>query len=113
MTSWLHGSTTASSGTNVPDRAISVVFFLICLEGIMGGLGYTMTFFHISHDDHDAEPEQYSRVAQVDEMGTVEHMASSETAARRKAIKEFRMAAAGAADSLGKPSMRLRTAVGH
>lgn len=73
----------------------------------MGGLGYTMTFFHISHDDLNAPPEQYSRIGQVDETTAAGEMLSSEMLARRKAIKEFRMAAAGAADSLGELRIRL------
>lgn len=69
-----------------------------------------MTFFHISHDDEqNAPPEEYSRIAQVDETDTVGGMLSSEMLARRKAIKEFRMAAAGAADSLGE--LRLPLAI--
>lgn len=67
----------------------------------MGGLGYTMTFFHIGHDGDNPVPQQYSRVAQGDETIAMEEMVSSEMLARSKAIKEFRMAAAGAADSLG------------
>lgn len=53
-------------------HAITATFILICLEGLMGGTAYCMTFYHVGRDG--------------DEQGT------------RRA---FKMGAVGAADSLG------------
>ncbi|GHJ86734.1 hypothetical protein NliqN6_3136 [Naganishia liquefaciens] len=97
------GAMNMSSRTHVTDRAISVVFLLICLEGLMGGLGYCHTFYHIGHEgeDEDDVVQEYSRIAQAgDDHETAETLAS-DVLARRKTVKEFRMGAAGAADSLG------------
>lgn len=62
------------------DRAITVVFLLVCVEGLMGGLAYCMTFYHVGREesgDQDMDQEQ------------------------RRAEREFRMGACGSADSLG------------
>ncbi|KAJ9094478.1 hypothetical protein QFC21_006017 [Naganishia friedmannii] len=112
---WLHNTTTSTIPTGgaeqqIPtDRAISVVFALICLEGLMGGTGYCMTYYHIGREDDHDHGEQvhgYERVAengqQVDDESALHDSGSTAgEKAKRKARKEFRMAAAGAADSLG------------
>lgn len=90
----------STSRKHVTDRAISVVFLLICLEGLMGGLGYCHTFYHIGHEGEDDGVQEYSRLAQVGNDHASETVALDDLG-RRKAIKEFRMGAAGAADSLG------------
>lgn len=108
---WLFGNGGASKTSmfrkHVTDRAITVVFLLICLEGLMGGLGYCHTFYHIGHDGDDDPVQEYSRLAQVGDDHLSDDVVALEALARRKAVKEFRMGAAGAADSLGK-STRLR-----
>lgn len=63
------------------DRAITLVFLLICLEGTCGGLAYVNTFFHVGREgDADAEHE--------------------DTKARME--REFRIGVTGAADSCGE-----------
>jgi battenin len=103
---WLLGKGSASEATtfrkHITDRAITVVFLLICLEGLMGGLGYCHTFYHIGHDGDDEPVQEYSRLAQVGDDHLSDDIVALEALARRKAVKEFRMGAAGAADSLGK-----------
>lgn len=93
------------------DRAISVVFLLVCLEGLMGGTGYCMTYYHIGRegdeqgreDGHHHAVNEYERVAAgAHAEFTSGESHSAEQRAKRKARKEFRIAAAGAADSLGE-----------
>jgi hypothetical protein len=66
----------ASEGS---DRAITIVFFLICVEGLMGGAAYCMTFYHVGREG-DEEPNER----------------------KRKVQKAFRMGACGSADSFGE-----------
>lgn len=75
------GSSSAAAATPGADRAITVVFLLICLEGLMGGTAYCMSFYHVGREGDD-EPD----------------------AGRRKVEKAFRIGAVGAADSLGGSS---------
>lgn len=107
MFGWLFGSRTGDGAASiarehVTDRAISVVFLLICLEGLMGGLGYCHTFYHIGHEGEDDGVQEYSRLPQVVGDDHESDTLASDVLARRKAVKEFRMGAAGAADSLGE-----------
>ncbi|KAJ9098490.1 hypothetical protein QFC19_006357 [Naganishia cerealis] len=81
----------------------SLTFFLLtCLEGLMGGIGYCMTFYHVAREGEDGHLHNYSRLADGQAESTPENLHSAENKARSKARKEFRIAAAGAADSLGK-----------
>jgi battenin len=64
------------------DRSITIVFFLICLEGLCGGSAYVNTFYHVGREGEDGEEE-------------------GEAGAKRKMEKEFRIGATGASDSLG------------
>ncbi|WVF65413.1 protein BTN1 [Kwoniella sp. CBS 6097] len=64
------------------DHTIGIVFLLICIEGLCGGLGYVNTFYHVARegeDDGDAIGEEGK--------GAME--------------REFRIGAVGAADSTG------------
>ncbi|WVR08926.1 hypothetical protein IAU60_005985 [Kwoniella sp. DSM 27419] len=62
------------------DRTITIVFLLICLEGLCGGLAYVNTFYHVAREgEEDASG--------ADEKAGME--------------REFRMGAVGAADSTG------------
>jgi len=65
--------------TEGSDRAITIVFFLICVEGLMGGAAYCMTFWHVGREG-DEEPNER----------------------KRKVQKAFRMGACGSADSFGE-----------
>jgi hypothetical protein len=70
---------TIGMATTGSDRAITIVFLLICLEGLMGGSAYCMTFYHVGREG-DEQPD----------------------AAKRKVEKAFRMGACGSADSFGE-----------
>ncbi|OCF35698.1 protein BTN1 [Kwoniella heveanensis BCC8398] len=64
------------------DRTIGMVFLLICIEGLCGGLGYVNTFYHVARegeDENDGPGEEGK--------GAME--------------REFRIGAVGAADSTG------------
>jgi battenin len=84
---WItHPFTTNTAGHRVEtigmggsDRAITIVFLLICLEGLMGGAAYCMTFYHVGREG-DEEPDN----------------------AKRRVQKAFRMGACGSADSFGE-----------
>jgi battenin len=65
------------------DRSITIVFFLMCLEGLCGGRAYVNTFYWVGREGEDGEDE-------------------GEEGAKRKMEKEFRIGATGASDSLGK-----------
>jgi battenin len=64
------------------DRSITVVFLLMCLEGMCGGSAYVNTFYWVGREGEDGEDE-------------------GEEGAKRKMEKEFRIGATGASDSLG------------
>lgn len=68
----------------------------------MGGFGYCHTYYHIGHDGEDDVVQEYSRLAQNGDDHLSDDVVAWEVLARRKAVKEFRMGAAGAADSLGE-----------
>jgi hypothetical protein len=77
----------------------------------MGGTGYCMTYYHIGRegdeqgreDGHHHAVNEYERVAAgAHAEFTSGESHSAEQRAKRKARKEFRIAAAGAADSLGE-----------
>ncbi|WVO15553.1 protein BTN1 [Cryptococcus depauperatus] len=61
------------------DHSITIVFLLICLEGLCGGSGYVNTFYHVGHEGDE-------------ENGNEE---------KKSMEKEFRIGAVGAADSTG------------
>jgi len=67
---------------NGSDRTITIVFLLMCLEGLCGGSAYVNTFFHVGREGEDG--------------------GEGEEGARRKMEKEFRIGAVGAADSCGE-----------
>jgi battenin len=72
------------------DRTITVVFLLICLEGLCGGSAYVNTFYHVGReggDDTDFDNDE----------GGDDHSVEAE---RKK--REFRIGATGAADSCGE-----------
>ena len=65
--------------TEGSDRAITIVFLLICLEGLMGGASYCMSFYHVGREG-DEEPDN----------------------AKRRVQKAFRMGVCGSADTFGE-----------
>jgi battenin len=65
--------------TEGSDRAITIVFLLICLEGLMGGAAYCMSFYHVGREG-DEEPDN----------------------AKRRVQKAFRMGVCGSADTFGE-----------
>lgn len=71
------------------DRSITIVFLLMCLEGLCGGSAYVNTFYHVGREGEDGDNE-------------------TEEGMRRKMEKEFRIGAVGAADSCGESSTLLR-----
>lgn len=72
--------------TSGVDRTITIVFLLICLEGLCGGSAYVNTFYHVGQEgDTDEDIDNGSPEEQ-----------------KRKMEKEFRIGATGAADSCGK-----------
>ena len=74
-----HRVETVGMASEGSDRAITIVFFLICVEGLMGGAAYCMTFYHVGREG-DEEPNER----------------------KRKVQKAFRMGACGSADSFGE-----------
>lgn len=64
------------------DRTITIVFLLICLEGLCGGSAYVNTFFHVGREGEDG--------------------GEGGEGTRRKMEREFRIGAVGAADSCGE-----------
>lgn len=80
------------------DRSITIVFLLICLEGLCGGSGYVNTFYHVGREGSGGENDDYN---DDNEMGG-DQRASNATAMEKKAMeREFRIGAVGAADSTG------------
>ena len=73
------------------DRTITIVFLLICLEGLCGGSAYVNTFFHVGREGEDG--------------------GEGEEGTRRKMEREFRIGAVGAADSCGECSALVRSAL--
>ncbi|WVW79495.1 hypothetical protein I302_101464 [Kwoniella bestiolae CBS 10118] len=70
--------------TNGVDRSISMVFLLICIEGLCGGLAYVNTFYHVARE------------------GETEHEEGDGEGDGKSGMKrEFRIGAVGAADSTG------------
>jgi battenin len=74
------------------DRTITVVFLLICLEGLCGGSAYVNTFYHVGREggddtgiDHDGGGDDPSVETE-----------------KKKMEREFRIGATGAADSCGE-----------
>ncbi|WVQ81130.1 hypothetical protein IAT38_003252 [Cryptococcus sp. DSM 104549] len=63
------------------DGTITIVFLLICLEGLCGGSGYVNTFYHVGREGEE----------------DVQHGEEGKAAMER----EFRIGAVGAADSTG------------
>ncbi|CAD6570232.1 MAG: battenin CLN3 protein [Tremellales sp. Tagirdzhanova-0007] len=63
------------------DRTISVVFILMCLEGLCGGSAYVNTFYHVGREGADLD----ERAEDI----------------KTKMEKEFRIGSVGAADSCG------------
>ncbi|KAK4688359.1 battenin, partial [Tremellales sp. Uapishka_1] len=61
------------------DRSISLVFLLICLEGLCGGSSYVNTFYHVGREGEDGNDED----------------------AKTKLQREFRIGVVGASDSCG------------
>jgi battenin len=70
---------TIGMATEGSDRAITIVFLLICLEGLMGGAAYCMSFYHVGREG-DEEPDN----------------------AKRRVQKAFRMGVCGSADTFGE-----------
>lgn len=74
----------------------------------MGGTGYCMTYYHIGRegdvndDDDDDHAREYEQLARSQAESFVRDSHAARGKAKRKSQREFRMAAAGAADSLGK-----------
>ena len=66
--------------TTGSDRTITIVFLLMCLEGLCGGSAYVNTFYHVGREG---------------DQGTREDV-------KTKMEKEFRIGATGAADSCGE-----------
>ncbi|OWZ63966.1 protein BTN1 [Cryptococcus neoformans] len=80
------------------DRSITIVFLLICLEGLCGGSGYVNTFYHVGREGSDSENDDCNG---DNEMGG-DQRALNATAMEKKAMeREFRIGAVGAADSTG------------
>lgn len=71
--------------------AIYVVFVLVALEGLSGGLAYVNVFYRLGIDD-DAD------IVQSQHVGTGE---AAQAKARREREREFRIASVGFADTLG------------
>ncbi|ORY33130.1 batten's disease protein Cln3 [Naematelia encephala] len=61
------------------DRSITIVFLLMCLEGLCGGSSYVNTFYHVGREGEESDQEGL----------------------KQKMEKEFRIGAVGAADSCG------------
>ncbi|ODO06046.1 protein BTN1 [Cryptococcus wingfieldii CBS 7118] len=71
------------------DRAIWIVWLLICLEGLCGGAGYVNTFYHVNHEgDQPLHPDPSLPLPPKSE-------------AKKAMEREFRIGAVGAADSTG------------
>lgn len=85
-----HRVETIGMATEGSDRAITIVFLLICLEGLMGGAAYCMTFYHVGREGDD-EPDN----------------------AKRRVQKAFRMGACGSADSFGESSSLISRRLAH
>ena len=80
------------------DRSITIVFLLICLEGLCGGSGYVNTFSHVGREG--SVSENYD-VDGENEMGG-DRRTLNVTEMEKKAMeREFRIGAVGAADSTG------------
>ncbi|OCF56338.1 protein BTN1 [Kwoniella mangroviensis CBS 10435] len=78
-------STPSYTPPNVPptegvDRSISIVFMVICIEGLCGGLAYVNTFYHVAREGENEDDENNEKSGMQ---------------------REFRIGAVGAADSTG------------
>ena len=70
------------------DGTITIVFLLMCLEGLCGGSAYVNTFYHVGREGEDG--------------------GEGEEGTRRKMEREFRIGATGASDSLGQLLLEAR-----
>ncbi|KAE8543691.1 protein BTN1 [Cryptococcus gattii VGV] len=76
------------------DRSITIVFLLICLEGLCGGSGYVNTFYHVGREGNGDENDDDDG---GNEMGADQRVLRG---MEKKAMeREFRIGAVGAADS--------------
>lgn len=92
------------------DRSITIVFLLICLEGLCGGSGYVNTFYHVGREgsvseNYDADGDN--------EMGGDRRTVNVTEMEKKAMEREFRIGAVGAADSTGTfSSSRIQSVIG-
>ncbi|WWC63903.1 uncharacterized protein I303_106508 [Kwoniella dejecticola CBS 10117] len=85
------------------DRSITIVFLLICIEGLCGGLAYVNTFYHVQHEGEEAGDNSSHGINGIGGVGTATATGTG-TGTREEKMKmqkEFRIGAVGAADSTG------------
>lgn len=80
------------------DRSITIVFLLICLEGLCGGSGYVNTFYHVGREGNGDENDDDDG---GNEMGTDQRVLKMTGVEKKAMEREFRIGAVGAADSTG------------
>ncbi|AAW44170.1 basic amino acid transporter, putative [Cryptococcus deneoformans JEC21] len=90
--------TPPADGDGGVDRSITIVFLLICLEGLCGGSGYVNTFYHVGREgsvseNYDADGDN--------EMGGDRRTVNVTEMEKKAMEREFRIGAVGAADSTG------------
>ncbi|KIR99802.1 protein BTN1 [Cryptococcus deuterogattii 2001/935-1] len=80
------------------DRSITIVFLLICLEGLCGGSGYVNTFYHVGREGNGDENDDDDG---GNEMGADQRVLKMTGMEKKAMEREFRIGAVGAADSTG------------
>ncbi|WWC72976.1 uncharacterized protein I206_106940 [Kwoniella pini CBS 10737] len=68
------------------DNSITIIFYLICLEGLCGGLAYVNTFYHVQNEGTNESQNENE---------------NSKEKEKENLKKEFRIGSVGAADSTG------------